>query len=94
MPIWSPVIPLQHEYADNILTVDLDVPQLRYFVTVADELSLTRAADYYHHAHLSYVALHDVAPRMVALARSAHRTMPELQEFAKIALDLLGRPNT
>jgi DNA-binding transcriptional LysR family regulator len=48
-------------------------------------------ADYYRHLHVRYVQLRDVEPRMVALAYSPNRSMPELEQFAKIAIDqLLG----
>jgi DNA-binding transcriptional LysR family regulator len=48
-------------------------------------------ADYYRHLHVRYVQLPDVKPRMVALAYSANRSMPELEHFAKIAVSqLLG----
>ncbi len=46
-------------------------------------------ADYYHHPHIRYVPLCDVEPRMVALAQSTHRTMPELDQFAKITTAIL-----
>ncbi len=43
-------------------------------------------ADFYRHTYVRYVMLSDVAPRMVALAYTANRRMPELDEFAKIAV--------
>lgn len=50
-------------------------------------------AGYDHHAHIRYVPLEGVEPRMVALAHTEHRTMPELHQFAAIARDLLQRPS-
>jgi DNA-binding transcriptional LysR family regulator len=47
-------------------------------------------AGFYRRPDISYVHVVDVAPRMVALAYSKHRTMPELDEFAKLATSLLG----
>jgi DNA-binding transcriptional LysR family regulator len=46
-------------------------------------------ADYYRHAHVRYVQLPDVEARMVALAYGANRSMPELDQFAKIAISQL-----
>jgi DNA-binding transcriptional LysR family regulator len=46
-------------------------------------------AAYYRHAHVRYVQLPDVEARMVALAYSAGRCMPELDQFAKIAISQL-----
>jgi DNA-binding transcriptional LysR family regulator len=52
-------------------------------------------ADYYRHLHVRYVPLSDVKPRMVALAYNANRSMPELEQFAKIAVSqLLGTATT
>jgi DNA-binding transcriptional LysR family regulator len=51
-------------------------------------------ASYYHHAHIRYVPLQDVEARMVALAHTTHRTMPELHQFAEIAKELLQSPGT
>jgi DNA-binding transcriptional LysR family regulator len=47
-------------------------------------------AGFYRRPDISYVPVMDVAPRMVALAYSKHRTMPELDEFAKLATSMLG----
>jgi DNA-binding transcriptional LysR family regulator len=47
-------------------------------------------AGFYRRPDISYVHVVDVAPRMVALAYSKHRTMPELDDFAKLATSLLG----
>jgi LysR substrate binding domain len=47
-------------------------------------------AGFYRRPDISYVPVVDVAPRMVALAYSKHRTMPELDEFAKLATSMLG----
>jgi DNA-binding transcriptional LysR family regulator len=47
-------------------------------------------ADFYRRFDISYVQVVDVAPRMVALAYNRHRTMPELDEFAKLATAMLG----
>jgi hypothetical protein len=47
-------------------------------------------ADFYRRADISYVPLQDVAARMVALAYSKHRTMPELVQFAQLTTSLLG----
>jgi DNA-binding transcriptional LysR family regulator len=47
-------------------------------------------AGFYRRPDVSYVPVVDVAPRMVALAYSKHRTMPELDEFAKLATSMLG----
>lgn len=47
-------------------------------------------ADFYRRADISYVRLHDVAARMVALAHTKHRTMPELGQFADLAASMLG----
>jgi DNA-binding transcriptional LysR family regulator len=47
-------------------------------------------ASFYRRPDISYVPALDVAPRMVALAYSKHRTMPELNEFAKLATAMLG----
>jgi DNA-binding transcriptional LysR family regulator len=52
-------------------------------------------AGYYRHPHICYTALSDVEPRMVALAQSLHRTMPELDQFAKITIaNLQAAPPT
>lgn len=52
-------------------------------------------ADFYRRADISYVPLQDVAARMVALAYSKHRTMPELGQFAELAISMLGsEPDT
>jgi DNA-binding transcriptional LysR family regulator len=47
-------------------------------------------ADFYRRTDISYVPLQDVAARMVALAYSKHRTMPELGQFAELAISMLG----
>jgi DNA-binding transcriptional LysR family regulator len=47
-------------------------------------------ADFYRRTDISYVPLRDVAARMVALAYSNHRTMPELGQFAELAISMLG----
>jgi DNA-binding transcriptional LysR family regulator len=47
-------------------------------------------AGFYRRPDISYVPAVDVAPCMVALAYSKHRTMPELDEFAKLATSMLG----
>lgn len=47
-------------------------------------------AGFYRRHDISYVPVVDVAPRMVALAYNKHRTMPELEEFAKLATSMLG----
>jgi DNA-binding transcriptional LysR family regulator len=47
-------------------------------------------AGFYRRPDISYVPVLDVAPRMVALAYNKHRTMPELEEFAKLATSMLG----
>jgi DNA-binding transcriptional LysR family regulator len=47
-------------------------------------------ASFYQRPDISYVRVADVAPRMVALAYSKHRTMPELDEFARLVVSMLG----
>jgi len=47
-------------------------------------------AGFYHRPDIRYTALTGVAPRMVALAYSMHRTMPEIDTFARIARAELG----
>lgn len=47
-------------------------------------------AGFYRRDDVSYLTLEDVAPRMVALAYSKHRTMPELHRFAEISRRMLG----
>jgi len=47
-------------------------------------------AGFYRHPGISYVRVVDVSPRMVALAYNRHRSMPELDEFAKLATSMLG----
>jgi DNA-binding transcriptional LysR family regulator len=47
-------------------------------------------ADFYRRADISYVPLQDVAARMVALAYTKHRTMPELSQFAELVMSMLG----
>jgi DNA-binding transcriptional LysR family regulator len=47
-------------------------------------------ADFYRRPDVTYVSLSGVAPRMVALAQSEHRMMPELEQFAAIAREMLG----
>lgn len=47
-------------------------------------------ADFYRRDDVRYVPLEDVAPRMVALAQGRHRTMPELAQFARLAIDMFG----
>jgi DNA-binding transcriptional LysR family regulator len=49
-------------------------------------------ADFYRRSDISYVPLHDVAARMVALAYNKHRTMPELGQFADLVTSMLGSP--
>lgn len=49
-------------------------------------------AAFYRRPDVAYVALDDVAPRMVALAHGKHRTMPELDQFARLAREMLGSP--
>jgi DNA-binding transcriptional LysR family regulator len=51
-------------------------------------------ADYYRHPYVHSVLLPDVEARMVALAYSANRSMPELDQFAKIAIDQLVGTST
>jgi DNA-binding transcriptional LysR family regulator len=46
-------------------------------------------AAYYRHAYVQYVQLLGVESRMVALAYSASRCMPELEQFAKVAISQL-----
>ncbi|MGO9781594.1 MAG: LysR family transcriptional regulator [Streptosporangiaceae bacterium] len=46
-------------------------------------------ADFYQRADISYVPLQDVAARMVALAYTKHRTMPELGQFAELVTSML-----
>ncbi len=46
-------------------------------------------ASFYQRPDISYIPVTDVAPRMVALAYSKHRTMPELDEFATLATSML-----
>jgi DNA-binding transcriptional LysR family regulator len=48
-----------------------------------------RLAEYYRHTHVRYVQLSDVQARLVALAYSSSRSMPELHQFAKIAISHL-----
>jgi DNA-binding transcriptional LysR family regulator len=47
-------------------------------------------AAFYRRSDISYVPLADVAARMVALAYSKHRTMPELEQFAELVTSMLG----
>ncbi|WP_093715642.1 LysR family transcriptional regulator [Actinacidiphila alni] len=47
-------------------------------------------AGFYRRDDVTYLTLEDVAPRMVALAYSKHRTMPELHRFAEISRRMLG----
>jgi DNA-binding transcriptional LysR family regulator len=47
-------------------------------------------AGFYRRPDISYVPVVDVAPGLVALAYNKHRTMPELDEFAKLATSMLG----
>ncbi len=47
-------------------------------------------AGFYRHPGICYVRVVDVSPRMVALAYNKHRSMPELDEFAKLATSMLG----
>ena len=47
-------------------------------------------AEFYQRADISYVPLQDVAARMVALAYSRHRTMPELGQFAELVTSMLS----
>jgi DNA-binding transcriptional LysR family regulator len=46
-------------------------------------------AEFYQRPDISYVPLQDVAARMVALAYSKHRTMPELGQFAELVTAML-----
>jgi DNA-binding transcriptional LysR family regulator len=45
---------------------------------------------FYQRPDISYVPLADVAARMVALAYTKHRTMPELGQFAELVKAMLG----
>jgi DNA-binding transcriptional LysR family regulator len=47
-------------------------------------------AAHFRYAEVRYVALDGVAPRMVALASSPQRAMPELDQFADLAREMLG----
>jgi DNA-binding transcriptional LysR family regulator len=47
-------------------------------------------AAHFRYDEVRYVALDGVAPRMVALASSSQRTMPELAQFADLAREMLG----
>ncbi|MEU6348243.1 LysR substrate-binding domain-containing protein [Streptomyces sp. NPDC047072] len=47
-------------------------------------------AGFYHRDDVVYLTLEGVAPRMVALAYSKHRTMPELLQFAELSRRMLG----
>ncbi|MFG2887338.1 LysR family transcriptional regulator [Streptomyces sp. NPDC048297] len=47
-------------------------------------------ADFYRRDDVAYLSLTDVAPRMVALAFTKHRVMPELDRFAEISRRLLA----
>jgi DNA-binding transcriptional LysR family regulator len=47
-------------------------------------------AGFYSRPDISYIPVVDVPPRMVALAYNKHRAMPELEEFAKLAMSMLG----
>lgn len=49
-------------------------------------------AAFYRRPDVRYLKLTGVAPRMVALAYSKHRTMPEIGTFARIARAELGPP--
>ena len=51
-------------------------------------------AGFYRRFDVSYVRVVDVAPRMVALAYNKHRTLPELDEFAKLAMSMLGNDDS
>ena len=42
------------------------------------------------HEAVTTVALMDVSPRLVALAYSKHRSVLELDEYAKLAMSVLG----
>lgn len=47
-------------------------------------------AGFYHREDVVYLTLEGVAPRMVALAYSKHRTMPELLLFAELSRRMFG----
>ncbi|MFD4574132.1 LysR family transcriptional regulator [Streptomyces sp. NPDC058417] len=47
-------------------------------------------AGFYRRDDVRCVPLEDVAPGMVALAQGRHRTMPELDRFARLAISMLG----
>lgn len=47
-------------------------------------------AGFYRRDDVAYLMLEGVAPRMVALAYSKHRTMPELLQFAELSRRMLG----
>lgn len=47
-------------------------------------------ADFYRRDDVVCLTLEGVAPRMVALAYSKHRTMPELHQFAELSRRMLG----
>ncbi len=47
-------------------------------------------AGFYRRDDVVYLTLEGVAPRMVALAYSKHRTMPELLQFAELSRRMLG----
>jgi DNA-binding transcriptional LysR family regulator len=47
-------------------------------------------ASFYRRDDVAYLTLDGVAPRMVALAYTQHRTMPELNQFAELSRRMLG----
>ncbi|AYC44027.1 Hca operon transcriptional activator HcaR [Streptomyces griseorubiginosus] len=47
-------------------------------------------AGFYRRDDIAYLTLEGVAPRMVALAYSKHRSMPELNQFAELSRRMLG----
>lgn len=47
-------------------------------------------AGFYRRDDVTYLTLEGVAPRMVALAYTKHRTMPELHQFAELSRRMLG----
>ena len=93
VPEWhGPVADLQPWPASDLKRRRLTIEETLERVALGEGIAVLPAgiAGFYRRLDVSYIPAVDVAPPMVALAYNKHRTMPELEEFAKLATSMLG----